>query len=103
MAFASAFSSWAGPFEDLFDHVVEHGGVELVDDLLPLSLGDDQARVAELPEVSRDGGPGRGEVFGDVARCLWAVPEEAEDVAASGVGEGFEGVAHLDENIYAFG
>src|SRR4051812_37230641 len=91
IALASALAARLDPFEEVLDEVVEDGGVELVDDLLALSLGDDETGVAELPEVPRDGGPGSWEMVGDFARGLRTVFEETEDVAAGGIGQGFEG------------
>src|SRR5690348_10562014 len=57
-------SRWFGrpdPFEQVLHHVLEDCRIQLVDDLLPIALGEDEPRVTEHAEVARDGGPGGGE------------------------------------------
>ena len=78
----------------MLDHVLEHGHVELIDDLLAHSSGDDEVRMPEHGEVPGDGGPGGVKVLGDLAGGTGPVAQEAEDVPAGGVGEGAEGFVH---------
>ena len=87
-----------GPLHDLLDDVVEDGGVELVDDLLSVTLGENEPGVAEHAEVPGDRGPRRRKVFGDFTRCARSVAQELEDVAARGVGECAEDGLHV-ENV----
>src|SRR5918998_3819153 len=84
----------AGPLEQVLDEVVENGRVELVDDLLPVPLREDEARVAQHGQVPRDGRPRRREALGDLAGGLRAVAEQAQDLTTGGVAEGAEGVGH---------
>lgn len=88
----------ANPLDQMVDEVLEHGGVELVDDLLAVALGENEPGVAEHAEVPGDRGPRRGKVFGDFTRCARSVAQELEDVAARGVGECAEDGLHV-ENV----
>ena len=78
----------------MFDDVLEDAHVELIDDLLSDARGGDELRLAQDGEVARDGGPRGVEVLGDLAGREGPAPQEAEDVAAGGVGECAEGGVH---------
>src|SRR5205085_980472 len=82
------------PVEHVLDEIIEDSGVELVDDLLTLSLGNDQPRISKLAEVARDGRPCRGKMIGNLARRARPVAQQAQDLAACRIGEGLEGGVH---------
>src|SRR5688500_4449344 len=82
------------PVEQVLNQLLDDGRVDLVHDLLPLPLREDESRLAEYPEVARHGRPARGEVFGDGARGLRPLSEEPEDLSARRVAQGTERVIH---------
>src|SRR5688572_3443601 len=82
------------PVEEILDELLDDCGVDLVDDLLPLALRQDEAGFAKHSEVARHGRPARGEVFGDGAGGLRSFAEEPEDLAARRVAEGTERIVH---------
>ena len=49
----------AKPLDEMFDYVLEYGRVQLINDVLPIALGEDQLGVLEHAEVARDRGPAR--------------------------------------------
>src|SRR5215510_3152582 len=87
------------PIENVLDEVVEHRGVELVDDLLTLALGAHQLGVAQLREVPRHGGPRRREVLGDLAGRARPVAQEPENLPSRRVGQCSEGVIHRQVSV----
>src|SRR4051812_3804868 len=80
------------PVEQMLNEVLEDGGVQLVHDLLAVALGEDEPRVAEGAEVTRDRRPGSGELLGDLAGRLGTITQQPEDLPAGGVGERAKGV-----------
>src|SRR5438477_12888463 len=99
IALASGFAGWLDPVEQVFDEVLEYRGVELVDDLLAISLGDDEPRIAQNGEMARNGRPGARKGLSDLPGRARPVAQQAEDVAPGWVGEGFEGIVHGTRNI----
>src|SRR5471032_1212688 len=91
MSLASRFSARFYPVEDVLDEVVEDGGVELVDDLLAVALGQNQSGVAQLPQVPRDRRPRGGEVRRDLAGRARSIAQQAENLPTSRISEGFKG------------
>src|SRR3954471_4355857 len=83
-----------GPLEQVIDHVLEHGCVELVDDLLAVALRENQLGVPQDREMARDRRPSGRKFLGDLPGGLRALPEELEDVATSRVGQCLERGLH---------
>lgn len=77
--------------------VLHDGGVQPVDDVLPIPTRRHQARAAQDRQVPGDGRLRHGEVVDNLPDGHVAAPEEPENLAAGGVGERLEGrVAHLE-------
>lgn len=76
----------------MLDEILEDGGIELVYDLLAITLGEDEARIAEGAEVARDRCPRRRELFGDLARRFRSVAEQVQNLAPRWIGERAEGI-----------
>src|SRR5688500_18830601 len=60
-------TSGAEPVQKMLDGFLEYGGIELVQDGRPVSLGGHELRFAQDRQVPRDGRPCRREVGGDIA------------------------------------
>src|SRR6266567_1498055 len=86
IAFSPGFGARLRPVEEVFDEVVEHGRIELIDDLLPVALRQNEVGVAQHGEVPRDRGPRRREAFGDLPRRARSVAQQAKDLAPGRVG-----------------
>lgn len=79
----------------MFDDFLENGGIQLVSDALPVTLGKDEVRIPEDAEVSRDRGPCGGELLGDLARGVRATAKQLQYLAARRVSEGSKDGVHL--------
>ena len=88
---ASGIAGRAGPVNQMLNQVLEDRGVQLVANLLPAPLGDDETGVAQHREVARNRGPARVEPIRDVAGGQRAVPQQRENVAPRLVGQCAEG------------
>src|SRR3990170_7113042 len=82
------------PLDEVFDDILKDSGVQLVYDVLSVTLGQDQVSVLEHAQVPGNGRPAGGELFGDLARCPGPGAEKLEDLAAGGVGQGSKDVVH---------
>src|SRR5690349_4376594 len=94
--FPPSSGRWACPLHDLLEDIVEHGGVELVDDLLAVALGENEPGVAEHAEVARHGRPRGWEMLCDLARGARSVAEQLEDVASGRVSDCAKNVFHAE-------
>src|ERR1041385_4727690 len=94
IAFSSRFAARLHPVEYVLDEIVEHRGVELVDDLLSLALRKHEVGVAKLREMTRYRRPRRREVLGDLTRRARSVAQQAQDLAPRWIGQGSECVVH---------
>src|SRR5690349_5868003 len=54
------------PVEQMLNEILKDGGVQLVDDLLAVALGEDESRVPQRAEVTRDRRPRGRKLFGDL-------------------------------------
>src|SRR4029079_13681184 len=77
----------ANPVEQMFDQVLKDGGVQLVHDLLAVALGEDESRVAERAEVTRDRRPRGRELVRDLAGRLGTVAQQPEHLQPGRVRE----------------
>src|SRR5690349_21559844 len=82
------------PGVEVLDDFLEDAHVELIYDLLADAGGGDELRLTQDGEVPRHGRPGGIEMLGDLAGGPRPVPQEPQDVAARGIGEGAEGGVH---------
>src|SRR5258705_2545960 len=81
------WSPRAKPLDEMFDDVLKYGGVELVHDVLPVSLGEDQTRVLENAQVARDCCPAGFELVGDLTRRPGPGAKQLQDFPAGGIGQ----------------
>ena len=79
----------------MLDDFLRDTHVELVDDLLAHARRLDELRLAQDGEVPRHGRPGGIEMLGDLPGRPRPVPQQPQDIAARGVGEGAEGGIHF--------
>lgn len=98
--FASSVPRRSCPPHHVIDHVLKRGGVELVHNLLSISLGEDQARLAQHAEVARNCWPGRLELSRDFARRISALTQQVQDPATRRIAQSAISVSH-DPQILA--
>src|ERR1700694_1449617 len=90
------WSPRAKPLDEVFDDVLKHGRIQLVHDVLAIPLGQNQLRVLQHAEMTRDGSPAGAELLGDLPRGARSGAQKLEDLAPGWVGEGAEDfVIHL--------
>src|SRR6185369_10705836 len=83
------------PLDETFNHILKHGSVQLVNDLLSIALGQDQPRVLEYAQVAGDGWPAGAELVSDLARRAWPGAKQLEDLTAGWIGKRAENVVHI--------
>src|SRR4030095_16983262 len=94
MSLPPGFAARRHPFQNVLDEILEHRRIQLVDDLLPVALRENEPGVAEHAQVARDRRPRRREVIGDVAGRARTIAQETQYLAARRIGQGTEGSIH---------
>ena len=82
---------------------VHHGlGIERVDHLLSAALVDDEVRLLQNGQMSRNRRLCESEVVHDLADAVLALLQDLENVAAGLIGESLEEVVHLTAPLPLF-
>src|SRR5215207_3809101 len=80
-------TSGIDPVEEVLYGVLEHGGIEFIQNARAVPLGGYQLGVSQYGQVPRDGRPRRREVLCDLARPPWTCAQDVQNIAPCWIGE----------------